>query len=342
MPGPGELYLIIIGKPTLPTMSTRKEKLAAKREEQAKKTAERKQRKLANIEAVDEKDLAADINKVEAEISRLRAESISWVKRQTVVDDALTWRETQVFTDATPTIRGHFVGKGSCELNRLYNAMYQAPLSKLRLRREILLNLHDPGRVQRIHNEKKEARDKMLWRSQRSRVIDLLEEVDRRETKRANDILFAFRTKNRDLFDELNKTPSFSPGVEVIERLGVGIMFSSEAPFARCYHSLDGNPINCDCEGNGGRDGSTTHELSLRAMRLLEAGFLVLRDAEHRVQRQMVGLPQEYLSENSMDAALEALLASKDPVQPRTVGNPFGYAKEAIQADIFSVSDSEQ
>lgn len=170
-------------------MSTRKEKLAQKRHEQAKqreaKAANAKLPKSAPTE--DElKELDRSMAQLRIELQAVDKDIDTFIQRQTVGGDV--------------TFRGsHFAGQNSTALNQEYQK-FARKQQDIRNKMEAIENRREPGRQARLQNEKKE-------REERNRQVSQ----------------FWANMLNAE------KAPRPAPEVEVVERRAVGLLLGPDA-----------------------------------------------------------------------------------------------------------------
>ncbi|MDE2098172.1 MAG: hypothetical protein KGL39_13035 [Patescibacteria group bacterium] len=319
-------------------MATKKERLEAKRAVQAAARAEKAKKAANSADAKDgAADLAGEIDQVNKEIADIVRKAKRFIKEQ----EELRWVPNDRHHIGEYLLDYHFAGAGSMAANEEFKKKFREPLQRAKTRRENLLNKQEPGRAQRKHEEKEEEKAKVrFWTmlaaaDKRAEQVALssprdagLRRSERAEVGRGLRMAGALVEGDRVGFETAARPDGFTLGladkvedhkdVEIIERRSVGwVLLAGKAPFVRCYHRRGTECLPCDCEHDGAtRESATKHELSERALKLLAAGKLEVRDGLAHAQR-----------------ALAAAAGGDDGV----VANPFGFAGSVLRNSVYGV-----
>ncbi len=278
-------------------MSTRKERLANKRAEQAQARLEKKkEQKQEDVSA----SLDADISQLRQQIKELEAKATKFTTSQTVGGDVRWDAEQQ-----------SFIGHNSEHLSSLYHNRFGKTWNTLHTRLENLVNKKYPGRKAELERKKQENAEKQRgWTMAASLVLK--DEASFEKAAAPDQGWLGGRGKAAD--DTKTSEPANAKkkqGVETILRKSVGWVLKAK-PFVRCYHFVDGIDMACDCITDGPtRESSTTHELSDRAKALLAKGQLIIQDGMAHAQRALAS------------AGYRA--------------NPFGFAGAILRSDVYRV-----
>lgn len=224
-------------------MSTRKEKLAAKRAEQAKITAARRETK-----GKPERNYELELKDVHASMQSKSAEIDAYIKL--AQDMGLSHKGYGADE--------HFAGENSTQytsglkkLRREYNNM--------KIKIEAIKNAQDPLRSARRSAEK----------------------IERESDNRAKLALMGTMYRDYSLIAAARKPLDIPDGIEVVKRQCAGFILAANSPF-RCYHTLDGRSIKCDCVQHGPRD----FELSDRAKELKSKYRLIIDESVSKAQEE--------------------------------------------------------
>jgi len=196
-------------------MSTKKDRLEAKRREQAAAKVAREEKKKAQ-----DADIPEQVRQLDLEIKQAQSEL------------------DKVYRDAEMiglSLRGfgkteHFAGHDSGLFNNRLQAKRQN-IHLLRLKKENLLNKQDPHRAQSIHANKVAC--KLRYRSAQNFWGTIFGDLSQ--------------------IQKSDAPVKVAPDVEIIKRMSVGLLLTSQSP-VRCYHTLDDRDVRCDCTQEGPRD----------------------------------------------------------------------------------------
>lgn len=188
-------------------MSTKKDRLEAKRREQAAvKAARQEEKKQVDLTIPDQvRQLDAEIKKAQAEIEQVRCDGEK-------IGLSLRLGKSE-----------HFAGPGSGVFNDKLQVKRQK-MHTLRLKKENLLNKQDPTRAQSIHA------NKVAYKLQ----------------VRSHQAFWGTLCGDLALLQKSDAPVKVGADVEVVTRMSVGLILASPSP-VRCYHVVNGRTIRCDC-----------------------------------------------------------------------------------------------
>jgi hypothetical protein len=196
-------------------MSTKKDRLEAKRREQAAAKVAREEKKKAQDADIPEqvRQLDVDIKQAQSELDKV-------------------YRDAEMIG---LSLRGfgkteHFAGSDSGLFNNRLQAKRQN-IHLLRLKKENLLNKQDPHRAQSIHANKVAC--KLRYRSAQCFWGTIFGDLGQ--------------------IQKSDAPVKIGSDIEVIKRMSVGLILTSESP-VRCYHTIDDRDVRCDCTQKAPRE----------------------------------------------------------------------------------------